>query len=443
MLSPVVSVFLVLVFIILCISKIKLHPSLVLFVASLTLGFLLQIPIYKSFSLIFDGLIGVIKSLGLLIFFGIIIGVLLEKSGGTYSIARGILKYLKKIPLPYAISFIGYLVSIPIFCDAAFAILFNLNKTFSKHAKISLTGLSVALSTGLFAPHVLVPPTPGPLAAAFNLKLDNLFLLVIFGSIFAFILALIGAVYANFIIKKKGVNNYSNDIIVLKQEVKNSPSFSQAILPIIVPVFLLSIRPISNFISNNQILNEVANIISHPVFALGIGMLFSLQLIKINRKKIITSSFRQAIKQVFPILLITGIGGGLGKVIQTIPFQEYLTNQSLYGSFGLLVPFLIAAFLKTAQGSSTVAIITSSSICFPLVPIIGLDTELGKVWIIMAIGVGSMTISHVNDSYFWVVSQMSKMDTKTALRSHTLGTLIQGLVGFIILFVCYTVWINI
>ena len=172
-------------------------------------------------------------------------------------------------------------------------------------------------------------------------------------------------------------------------------------------------------------------------------MLFSLQLIKINRKKIITSSFIQAIKQVFPILLITGIGGGLGKVIQTIPFQEYLTNQSLYGSFGLLVPFLIAAFLKTAQGSSTVAIITSSSICFPLVPIIGLDTELGKVWIIMAIGVGSMTISHVNDSYFWVVSQMSKMDTKTALRSHTLGTLIQGLVGFIILFVCYTIWINI
>ena len=133
----------------------------------------------KAFSLIFDGLIGVIKSLGLLIFFGIIIGGLLEKSGGTYSIARGILKYLKKFLYHIYISFIGYLVSI-LFCDAAFAILFNLNKTFSKHAKISLTGLSVALSTGLFAPHVLVPPTPGPLAAAFNLKLDNLFLLVIF-----------------------------------------------------------------------------------------------------------------------------------------------------------------------------------------------------------------------------------------------------------------------
>tara|TARA_B100000886_G_scaffold17306_1_gene11101 strand:- start:3458 stop:4789 length:1332 start_codon:yes stop_codon:yes gene_type:complete len=443
MLFAIASIFLVLVLIILGISKIKLHPSLVLFVASLILGFLLKIPIHKSFSLIFDGLFGIVKSLGLLIFFGIIIGILLEKSGGTYSIATGILRHLKKIPLPYAISFIGYLISIPIFCDAAFAILFNLNKTFSKHTKISLTGLTVALSTGLFAPHVLVPPTPGPLAAAFNLKLENFFLLVIFGLFFAFILVLIGAVYANFIIKKKGANNYSNDIILVKQEIKTSPSFSQAILPIIVPVFLLSISPISNFISNNQILNEVANIVSYPVFALGIGMLFSLQLIKINRKKIIIPCFIQAIKQAFPILLITGIGGGLGKVIQTIPFQDYLTNQSISGSFGLLVPFLIAAFLKTAQGSSTVAIITSSSICFPLVPIIGLDTELGKVWIIMAIGVGSMTISHVNDSYFWVVSQMSKMDTKTALRSHTLGTLIQGLVGFIILFVCYTVWINI
>ena len=443
MFYPIASIFLVLVLIILGISKIRLHPALVLFVASLILGFVLQIPIYESFSLVFDGLFGIVQSLGLLIFFGIIIGVLLEKSGGTYSIAIGILKYLKKIPLPYAISFIGYLVSIPIFCDAAFAILFNLNKTFSKHTKISLTGLTVALSTGLFAPHVLVPPTPGPLAAAFNLKLDNLFLLVVFGSFFAFILVLIGAVYANFIIKTKGANNYSNDMIVLKQEVKTSPSFSHAILPIIVPIFFLSIRPISNFISNNQILNEATNIVSHPVFALGIGMLFSLQLIKINRKIIITTCFILAIKQACPILLITGIGGGLGKVIQTIPFQDYLTNQSLYGSFGLLVPFLIAAFLKTAQGSSTVAIITSSSICFPLVPIIGLDTELGKVWIIMAIGVGAMTVSHVNDSYFWVVSQMSKMDTKTALRSHALGTLIQGLLGFIILFVCYTIWINI
>ena len=439
MLFPVASISIVLLLIILGISKFKFHPSLVLFLAALILGYLLQIPIKQNVFIIFKGLFGIVKNLGLLIIFGIIIGVLLEKSGGTHSLARGILKYLKRIPLPYAISLIGYLVSIPVFCDAAFVILSNLNKTLSKQGKIPITGLTVALSTGLFAPHVLVPPTPGPLAAAFNLKLDNLFLLVVFGSFFAFILVLIGATYANFLIKKKGIN--SNDIIFTKHETRNTPSFGQAILPIIVPIFLLSFGPISNFTSNNQVIIQIANMISNPIFALGIGMIFTFHLIKKNRKKTIVYSFIESFKKAVPILLITGMGGGLGKVIQTISFQDYFTNLSFNNSFGLLIPFLIAAFLKTAQGSSTVAIITSSSICLPLLPLIGLETELGKVWIIMAIGVGSMTVSHLNDSYFWIVSQMSMIDTKTALKTHTVGTFIQGLIGFAILFISYTVWL--
>ena len=439
MLFPVASISIVLLLIILGISKFKLHPSLVLFLAALILGYLLQIPIKQNVFIIFKGLFGIVKNLGLLIIFGIIIGVLLEKSGGTHSLARGILKYLKRIPLPYAISLIGYLVSIPVFCDAAFVILSNLNKTLSKQGKIPITGLTVALSTGLFAPHVMVPPTPGPLAAAFNLKLDNLFLLVLFGSFFAFILVLIGATYANFLIKKKGVNSY--DIIFTKYETRNTPSFGQAILPIVAPIFLLSFGPISNFASNNQVIIQIANMISNPIFALGIGMIFTFHLIKKNRKKTIVYSFIESFKKAVPILLITGMGGGLGKVIQTISFQDYFTNLSFNNSFGLLIPFLIAAFLKTAQGSSTVAIITSSSICLPLLPLIGLETELGKVWIIMAIGVGSMTVSHLNDSYFWIVSQMSMIDTKTALKTHTVGTFIQGLIGFAILFICYTVWL--
>ena len=439
MLFPVASISIVLLLIILGISKFKLHPSLVLFLAALFLGYLLQIPIKQNVFIIFKGLFGIVKNLGLLIIFGIIIGVLLEKSGGTHSLARGILKYLKRIPLPYAISLIGYLVSIPVFCDAAFVILSNLNKTLSKQGKIPITGLTVALSTGLFAPHVLVPPTPGPLAAAFNLKLDNLFLLVVFGSFFAFILVLIGATYANFLIKKKGVN--SNDIIFTEYETRNTPSFGQAILPIVAPIFLLSFGPISNFTSNNQVIIQIANMISNPIFALGIGMIFTFHLIKKNRKKTIVYSFKESFKKAVPILLITGMGGGLGKVIQTISFQDYFTNLSFNNSFGLLIPFLIAAFLKTAQGSSTVAIITSSSICLPLLPLIGLETELGKVWIIMAIGVGSMTVSHLNDSYFWIVSQMSMIDTKTALKTHTVGTFIQGLIGFAILFISYTVWL--
>jgi GntP family gluconate:H+ symporter len=96
--------------------------------------------------------------------------------------------------------------------------------------------------------------------------------------------------------------------------------------------------------------------------------------------------------------------------------------------------------LKTAQGSSTVAIITTSSIVFPLLPLLNLDSEIGKVWVIMSLGVGSMTVSHANDSYFWIVSQMSGMDVKTAYKTHTMGTLLQGVVGFIIVFTGYSLW---
>ena len=134
------------------------------------------------------------------------------------------------------------------------------------------------------------------------------------------------------------------------------------------------------------------------------------------------------------------MGGALGTVIQTIPLQDYAQEISTVSSLGILIPFIIAALLKTAQGSSTVAIITTSSIIFPLLPVLGLDSEMGKVWAIMALGVGSMTVSHANASYFWIVSQMSGMDVKTAYKTHTVGTLLQGVVGLSVVFIGYTIW---
>ena len=196
------SVLIVILWILLGTSRVKLHPFLVLLIGALILGFLLKIPTIENLKLIQEGVGKIFQKIGLLILFGTIIGVALEKSEGTLSIAHGILNYLNRLPLPYIVSFIGYLVSIPVFCDAAFVILSNINKTLSKKTKTSLVGLSVALSTGLFAPHVLVPPTPGPLAAASNLALDNLFLLIICGELLAFILSFCGGVYGQYLSKK-------------------------------------------------------------------------------------------------------------------------------------------------------------------------------------------------------------------------------------------------
>ena len=180
---------------------------------------------------------------------------------------------------------------------------------------------------------------------------------------------------------------------------------------------------------------ELVNLLSNPLIALAIGAIFGLRLLLPVGSKSIYQSFLKGVKHAFPILIITGMGGALGAVIGKIPLHEYLEILSGLERLGLLIPFLIAALLKTAQGSSTVAIITASSIVFPLLPIIQLESEMGKVWVVMAIGTGAMTVSHANDSYFWIVSQISGMDVKTAYRTHTLGTLIQGTLGIVLVFI--------
>jgi GntP family gluconate:H+ symporter len=100
---------------------------------------------------------------------------------------------------------------------------------------------------------------------------------------------------------------------------------------------------------------------------------------------------------------------------------------------GIFLPFLIAAFLKTAQGSSTVSIITTAAMIAPILDSLGLSSEMGKVLVVLSIGAGAMTVSHLNDSYFWVVSQFSNMNTSTAIRCHTVTTLLQGITGILLI----------
>ena len=440
MMFSLLSIFIVIAWIIFGTAYTKLHPFVVILIAAVILSILLEIAPLEATGLIFKGFFKIIKNIGLLILFGTIVGAALEQSNATLTLAKGILKSLQKLPLPYAISCIGYLVSIPVFCDAAFVILSQLNKTLSSQTKTPLVGLTVALSTGLFAPHVLVPPTPGPLAAAANLNLENLILLIVVGGSIALILIFVGGWYGNYLIKKnkylESKESYKN---LTTEEITELPSFRKAILPILIPISLMCLgtllKVVPSFIGLEYLI-----LLTKPTAALGIGMLFAFKLLYKQPKKNISKAIKKGFKQAIPILVITGMGGALGRVIQTIPLQDYALEISTFSGFGILIPFMIAALLKTAQGSSTVAIITTSSIIFPLLSVLGLDSEMGKVWAIMALGVGSMTVSHANDSYFWIVSQMGGMDVKTAYRTHTVGTLLQGTVGLIVVFIGYAIW---
>jgi GntP family gluconate:H+ symporter len=418
-------------------TYLKIHPFLVLLSASIFLAFGIGVPSEEIGKLIGRGFGRTFENIGLLIIYGTIIGVVLEKSNATKSIANKIIKSVSNLPIPFVVSFIGYIVSIPVFCDSAFVILNSLNKSLSEKTKTPLVSLTVALSTGLYAPHVLIPPTPGPLAAAANLELKNIFLLILIGGIVSFLLIIIGAIYANSLSKSKNTNNLNHQKFKNELDIDiDLPSFKLSIAPIFIPIVLMGIGTIFS----SYIEYPLIDFITQPSSALMIGMIFSFFLLKNKNFKKLDEFIKQGIVNAAPILILTGMGGTLGIIIQQLPIDSYLEKISINPQFGIILPFLISAALKTTQGSSTVAIITTSSIFFPLLPILGMDNELGKVWVIVSLGVGSMTVSHANDSYFWIVSQMGGLDIKTAYKTHTFATFIQGISGLIIILLMYNFW---
>ncbi len=135
------------------------------------------------------------------------------------------------------------------------------------------------------------------------------------------------------------------------------------------------------------------------------------------------------------IILITGAGGAFGAVLRATGVGDIIGSIFSDMHIGLLLPFIIAAVLKSAQGSSTVSIITTAAIIAPTLAAFGLDSSLGRALTVLSIGAGAMTVSHLNDSFFWVVAQFTGMDTATALKSQTVSTFLQGITGISIVLI--------
>lgn len=407
-------------------TKLKWPAFFVLLVSSILLALLTGIPLGELGGLLGEGFGKTSASIGLLILFGSIIGVVLEHTRATERIAQSLMVYLQRLPLPYVLGSIGFIVSIPVFCDSAFVILSSLNKELSRRSKVPLLALTIALSTGLFAAHTLVPPTPGPLAAAANLGLENLGLLLVVGAPMAFVLVLVGAAYAQWVSKRVDLSlvpEFDEEIAAAEEEAPQLPSLTKSLAPILLPIVLLALSAFSSAITID------------PTLALGAGMLVSFSLLHTPGVISFSESISKGIQIAAPILIITAMGGTLGLIISKLSLQEYMSSWFEGNQWGLVIVFLIAAFLKTAQGSSTVAIITASAMVFPLLSAMGLESEIGKVWVIIAVGTGAMTVSHANDSYFWIVSQFGNLSVAEAYKYHTFATLLQGVTGLILVVV--------
>ena len=412
-----------LIFIVVAIAKFKIHPFITLILAAIMVGFLMGLDGVVILDKISEGFEKTLSSIGIIIGFGAIIGIFLEKSGSTASIAKYLLSVIGDKKSPLAINLTGVLVSIPVFCDSAFIILSSLNKTLSKKTGISVAVFAVALSTGLYVSHVFVPPTPGPLAAAAALEAD-LGLVIIIGLVIALPTAFAGYLWAV---------KFGSKLTPTTPEIGNE---MEEIVENKANIFI-GLRSMAKYPSHpfgDGMIADTLSFVGHPLPALFIGMLLALLLVdKKTPVKERWSWVSHALKEAGVIILITGAGGAFGSILRSGNLGELIEAQFTDLEVGIFLPFILAALLKTAQGSSTVAIITAATIISPMMDVLGLDSELSRALTVLAIGAGAMTVSHINDSYFWIVSQFSGMNTKTTIKMHTMATLIQGIVAILLL----------
>ncbi len=425
-------------FIILGTTKFKLHPFIVLLLASYLAGAMAGLPIDQIAGTITTGFGNIMAYIGIVIILGTIIGTILEKSHAAIKIADLVLKVVGKRFPGLAMSIIGYMVSIPVFCDSAFVILSSLRKSLVAKTGKSSVALSIALATGLYATHTFVPPTPGPIAAAGNLGLENqLGQVILFGLVVASFAMLIGYIWASYI----GPKFTASDEKISEEEYtfKNIklPSGAKSLMPILVPIVLIALRSVATYPTQplgNGIFYSFLNFIGQPVNALLAGFLLSFLLFPAFNKETLTGWIGDGITAAAPILLITGAGGAFGTILKETQIGDSLGELLAGYQLGIFLPFIIAAAFKTAQGSSTVALVATSALIAPLLSTIGLDSLNGKVLAVMATGAGAMTISHANDSFFWVVTQFSGIDVKTGYKTQTIATLIQGVGSMIVVY---------
>ena len=443
------------------ISKWHLHPFIAILLTALIFGIISGIPLPQMTTLIGSGFSKIFAGIGLVIIFGTLMGTILEQSGAALKIADCIIKLLGKRHPVLSMAIMGWVVSIPVFCDSGFVVLNPIREALVKKTQSSPVAMTVALSGGLYLSHVFIPPTPGPLAAAETLGLSGNLLLVmgmgLLCSIFPMFLLIL---FSNYIGRRiscstdastntassssttsacttnastgtPSANSTDADRIAAEynaiiEKSGKLPSTALSFAPIIVPIILMSLASILQGAEMQQQLKDVVLFLSNPTIALAIGLLFATFLLK--RGSGFEEMVENSLKRSGPILFITAAGSVLGNIVAGSPLVGFITdNAQVLNGLGLLFPFLVAAMLKSSMGSSSVAIITAAGIVAPFAEAMGLASPIGLTLICMAVGAGSMTVSHSNDSYFWVVTKFGRMDIKSGYKTQTLATLILGL----------------
>lgn len=429
----------VIILMVVAIARFKVHPFLAILGAALLLAVLLGVPFTDIPDVIGKGFGGVFSGIALVIIFGTLIGSVLEHTGGAVALARAVERVVGKRHPRLAMMLIGWIVSIPVFCDSGFVLVSPIGKSLARRSGISPVPLMLALAAGLFASHVFIPPTPGPVAAAGMVGLENNLLLVIGLGVVISLLSLVPAYFFAGLVGKR-VEAFSESPENPESQLPNANA-ALAFLPIVLPIVLMALGSVASLVEMPQDVAAVLTFLGKPVIALMIALLTCLPLLM--RQKAMGQFYditQSSLKTAGPIIFITAAGGVLGAVVVASGFVDIIKDAGgALKALGVVFPFLIAAILKSAQGSSTVAITTTASMMGlfndsgSMMNALGFTSPLAAALVVMAIGAGAMTVSHANDSYFWVVTGFGGIKARDGYRTMTLMTLIMGITAIVLI----------
>ena len=422
-----------------------------------------------AISTVTSGFGGTMASIGIVIGFGCIMGIFLEKSGAAKRMALSILKLVGIKRADVVLGLTGFVVSIPVFCDSGFVILSSLAKEFSRLTKKSMVGLGGILGMGLYITHFLVPPTPGPLAVVSTFQQNgmnvDLGLFIIYGlllSIPVFILSVylfryFGNKYPQFVVpyeidrskytaaqlevldkidaKLKAGKELENEDFAALLSTEKLPGAGISFTILLLPVILILANTIvSQTALKGMIVGQIITFLGNPIIALFISLcLGAFVLARDLDKKTVVGMMGEALKDAGPIVFITAAGGALGAVVKATGAAGIMGEALVStGIPGILVPLLIGVIMRFPQGSGTTAMITGSAL---VAPMLAAGLAVNPYLAGLAICMTSMCPSFLNDSYFHVVTSFSGMDIKTSLKTWTIGSIIIPVFGGLILFI--------
>ncbi|PAD36069.1 GntP family permease [Terribacillus saccharophilus] len=418
------------------VMRTKLQAFLALILVSYIIGLVAGLSPGEVLEAVQAGMGGTVGEIAVIIGIGAMFGEILKVSGGAERLALTLMNKFGEKRVNWALMLTGFIISIPVFLDVAFVILVPMLYSLARKTKKSLLFYGIPLLAGLAVTHSFVPPTPGPIAVA-SLLGANIGWVILFGLIAGIPAAIIaGPIFGTYISKKMHIKVPENMISEMEEprDVKDLPSFGMIAALVGLPLFLILLNTVlSASLDEGNTVRTVISFIGDPGVALTITALLTFYLLGTRRgytKEEIQTIATKSLEPAGIIILITGAGGVFGQVLVETGVGDVLANTMSNLNVPIIVfAFLISSAVRIAQGSATVAMITTASLISPIIDSLGIEGPMLAL-LVITVASGATIASHVNDSGFWMVNRFFGLTEKETLKSWTVMETIIAFVGF-------------